>query len=370
MFCLWYYDMQDGKRYKDISFWGIFAVFFLLSGLRYRIGMDTHMYMNSWGDYGDMWDFHWIDDITRFQQKSEYVSRFQPGWVLYCIIIRGFSKDFTLLQLVTSFIFNFAMFRMVKEYSKRPFLTLLMFFISFKFIEFEFEIMREGVAVGIFLLFAFDAYMKKKWVKYYIWTFVAFMLHTSAVLMFALPLLRNVDWKVWKYSLFFVLPGFIIGIAGRLIFGDLVNVFLGGGDDFISQYTSSAFEKENNVNYAIMYGLQPTLLYLLTAFNIKRIENREFIPLMFFAISFMYMGMFYFTAARLVNYIIVIVFIGATPIMQYLIRRFRTMWVVPVLMIIYFLPTLYSFREPRNLARYYPYQWVIDPKQTPLQKTI
>ncbi len=369
MFCLWYYDVQKETRYKNISFWGIFTIFFLLSGLRYKIGVDTLMYISLWGDYGDAWDFHWIDDIVRFQRRSDYVSRFQPGWVLYCMLIRGVSHDFTLVQLVTSLLFNLALFKIIKKYSKTPFLTLLIFYISFKFLEFEFEIMREAVAVAIFLLFAFDAYMEKKWVKYYIWTFVAFMLHTSTIVMFALPLLRNIEWSLLKYTVFIVLPGFILGVAGRIILGDLVNVFL-GGDDFISQYTASAFEKENNFNYLIMYGLQPTLLYLFTAFGSKYIKEKAFIPLIYFSVSFMYMGMFYFTASRLMNYIIIVDFVAITPIMQHLMVKMKTIWIVPLLMLIYFAPTLYSFTEPRNLARYYPYQWVINPKQTPLQKTI
>lgn len=369
MFCIWYYDVQKNFRYKEISYWTIFAIFFLVSGLRYKIGIDSLMYMSLWSQYGDMWDFHWFDDIVKFQQRSDYVSRFQPGWVLYCIILRGFSHDYTIVQIVTSLLFNVALFKVIKKYSKTPFLTLLIFYMNFTFIELEFEVMRETVAVSIFLLCSFDAWINKKWVKFYIWTFVAFMMHTSAIIMFALPLLRNINWSLLKLSLIIVLPGFLLGIAGRIILGDLLNAFL-GGDDFISQYTASAFEKDNNFNYLLMYGFKPTLLYIFAAWGFKRFRQKELIPLVFLTISFMYMGMFYFTASRLMNYIIVIVLIAVTPLIQDLIVKFRTMWIVPLLLIIYSIPFIYQLTEPRNLARYYPYQWVIDPHQTQLQKKL
>lgn len=370
VFLTWYYDVRGfDNQWRVYAFWGVFAVFFLLSGLRYKIGVDTLMYMRYWDRYGDIWDFDWIHDIQKFQGSSTHVERFRPGWILLSMLVKGFTNDFTALQLVISLLFNTALFLAIKKYSKKPFLTLLMFYISFKFIEFEFEIMRETFSVAIFMLFGFPGYMKKRWLQYYIVAVICFLLHTSSVVMFALPLLRNLEWSKMKYSLLVVLPGLVIGLAGRIIFGDLINVFL-GGDDFISSYTADAFSKENNTNYLIMYSVQPVLLYVMTMVGYRHIKNKAFIPLIFFAISFMFMGMLYFTASRLVNYIIIYVFIAVTPIMADIVKRSHTVWVCVLCMLLYFAPTLYSFSKPTNVARYYPYQWVINPQQTQLQKTL
>lgn len=369
VFCIWYYDVHDNTKWKQVAFWGIFVIFFLLSGLRWKIGIDTLMYMRTWDEYGNFWDFHWLDDIRKFQDSSENVERYREGWILYVMFLKSIWNDFTLVQLTTSLLFNTALFLTVKKWSPKPFLTLLIFYINFKFLEFEFEIMRETVAVSIFLLGSFPAFMEKKWIRYYLWTFLCFEIHTSAVLMFALPLIRNIDWNLKQYTFFIFIPTFILAAAGRMILGNLVNIFL-GGQDFISQYAASAVEEDNNINYYIMYGLQPVLMYLISFIGFRHFKEKAFTPLVFFSIGVSIFSMIYFTASRLVNYIIIIDFIALTPIFYWLVRKFHTVWVAVLLLLIYFSPTLYSFRFPINVARYYPYQWVIDPKRTELQKTL
>ena len=366
--CVWYFDLHGATRHKWILFWTFCITFIVVSGLRYRIGTDTIVYMMSWDRYGDFWDFDWVADIKKFRESSIHVERFQPGWVLYCMAIKAFIPDVWGLQLVTAILINSAIFRTIKKYSEYPFLTILIFYISFKFIEFEFEIMREAVAESIYLFLAFDAYVERKWKKYYIGTFLTYLMHPSALLMFILPLLRNVDWSLKKYSFLFVIPSYAIGIAGHVIVGNLVNIFL-GGDDFVSQYSANAMEVETNANYAIMFSVQPVLLYMMSALFFKHFKNKEFVPLVFFTIIFMNLSLIYFTTSRLANYIILIVFIAETPLMMHLIRKFRTVWIAVLCMLAYFSPTLFDLQKPVNLARYYPYQWVIDPHETPLQKS-
>lgn len=369
MFCIWRYDLLGETNRKDVFYWGICVVFILLSGLRYEIGIDTRMYMKSWEFYPDFWNMHWFEDISRFQEKSYGLNRFNPGWVLYCMIIRAFSEDFTAVQIVTAVLFNIAAFRTIKKYSSYPFLTILIFYINFKFLEFEFEIMRETVAVSVFLLLAFDNYMKRKWVAYYLGTLLAFFMHTSAILMFALPLIRNIDWNLKKYTFIMVIPSFLLAVAGRAILGDLVNIFL-GGSGFIAQYAAGAIENETNINYLLMYGLQPVLLYILAALSFRHFESKELRTLVFFSILFMNFNMVYFTAGRLVNYLVLQVFIAITPIFYLLIKKFHTMLIALVLCLVYSAPIIYSFKKPENVARYWPYQSVIYHNQTRYQKSI
>ena len=369
LFCVWRYDLLEETERKEVFYWGICVIFILLAGLRYEIGIDTRMYMKSWEFYPDFWNMHWFEDISRFQEKASGLNRFQPGWVLYCMIIRSISEDFTLLQIVTALLFNIAIFRTIKKYSRYPFLTILIFYINFKFLEFEFEIMRETVAVSVFLLLAFDNYIKRRWAAYYVGTAFAFFMHTPAILMFMLPLVRNIDWSLKKYTIIMVMPSFLLAVAGRAILGNLINIFL-GGSGFIAQYAAGAVENETNLNYLLMYGLQPVLLYLLSAFGFKYIESKEARTIVFFSIIFMNFNMVYFTAGRLVNYLVIQVFIAITPIFYLLIKKCRTELIAVVLCLIYSAPTIYSFKKPENVARYYPYQSVIYHNQTRYQKSI
>lgn len=369
MFCVWHFDMRKSVKWKDAGYWGIFVIFFLVSALRYKIGADTRVYMRTWEFYPDIWEFHWIDDIAIFQNSSLEVERFQPGWIIFCMLMKGICSSYFFMQAVSALIFNAGLFHCVKRYSKYPFITLMMFFISFKFLEFEFEILREAVATGVFLLIAFDAWVEKKWTRYYIGTALAFLLHNSAVLMFALPLLRNIDWSLKKYTLLFFVPSFILSVAGRALIGNMVNIFL-GGSGFVAEYARNAMEGDTNVGYLLMYGLQPLLMYLLAAFFFNKIKQKEFRVLIFFSTIFMNLSMIYFTTSRLVNYIMIVDFIALTPVIYYIMKKCHTVWVGVAIMLIYFIPTLYGFQKPENIARYHPYQWIVNPKQTELQKSI
>ncbi len=325
------------------------------------------MYMRSWEFYPDLLDFHWLEDIKRFQNKSEWVERFQPGWVLYCMIIRSISESFYVLQIVTALIFNIAAARVIKRHSPYPFLTILIFYVNFKFLEFEFEIMRETVAVSVFLLLSFDNYIRKKWIPYYIGVIIAFSIHNSAILMFVLPLLRNINWSLKKYSVTMVLPSFFLSVAGRVVLGNIISIiFVGSG--FISEYIAKASENETNLNYLLMYGCQPVMLYILCCVCYKYITDRNLRVLVFFSLIFMNFNMIYFTAGRLVNYIVLPVYIAITPIFFHLIKKFHTVFIAIVLCLLYSVPAIYILSDKGSRARYYPYQWVINPQQTHEQK--
>ena len=87
-------------------------------------------------------------------------------------------------------------FKLIKTYSKHPFSVILIYYCSFTFIEFNFELMRETIAVAIFLMYGIKYYLSKKWIKYYLIVLLAYSFHPSAMMMFLLPLIRNLKWGV------------------------------------------------------------------------------------------------------------------------------------------------------------------------------
>jgi len=369
-YCVYKYDIRKNTGYRNSAFWGLCLIFILLAGLRYRIGGDTLGYMSSWGLYPDFWNLNWFDDIESCRVANPEMKRYQTGWFLFVMFVTGIWKHQIMMQLVVSVLLNYSIFRVIKKYSPYPFITLMIYYFNFKFFEFEFEIMRESIAVSIFLLFSFDNYINRKWIKYYIGTLIAYFIHPSVIFMFVLPFFRNANLSLKKNTLIFVIPPIVVGIAGRIILGNLLTAILNQEADSTT-YVMHAVEKEYNTNYILMYMYQPLMLYLLVITCYRKIKDTIYSPIIFFALFFLYFSVLYFTASRLANYIIIPVYIGITPIVYYWIKRFKTVLVLPILLVIFNVPTIFEFqRSPESSARYFPYQNVIFPNRSPVQKKI
>jgi hypothetical protein len=341
----------------------------LLSGLRYKIGGDTPGYMFHWDYYPDLLKFKWFHDIENTKASIHELERYKTGWFLYVMFLRSISKNFVILQLANALIFNYAVIKIVKRYSIYPFLTILMFYLTFSFLELEFEVAREELAISIFMLLAYDNFVRKKWLRYYIGVSIAYFVHPSAVVMFMLPLIRNIKLTTLQWTLYLIVPTIIVSIVGRALLGNIVFAVLNSGTSS-SEYIHAALEMEHNSNYLLMYSFRPTVLLIIILLGRKKYAiSEECTSVIFLFISLLYFSLIYFTASRLANYIVILTYIGITPLIYSYIKRFKSVWIVVVMAIVYAVPTLYGFKsDPEMLAKYYPYQNYILKEQTRLQR--
>ncbi len=356
------YDYLKSKKNRMAAFYSIMVIFILLSGLRYNIGIDSIEYRRTWLWYPDFWDFNWAQDIEKFRDKGLAVQRFRPGWIMYVMSLQTISKDFTILQLCNAIIANIAIFSVIKKYSEHIFTTVLIFYGTSTFVEFEFELMREVIAVAIFLLWGFDAFVQKKWIKYYTAVIVAISFHPSAMMMLTLPFVRNLNWSTRQYIFYLIIPSIVLALAGRLFIGNALSMIL-GEEAYASEYFKNA--KEGNFNYFLMYAYKPSiLLALYLCFKRYVTTPRYFIPVFFFSIFFQYIGGLVYTAARFTSYIIIIDNILISGIFYKLIKRCRTIWIAVALLTIYYAPNIYNYTNPLALARHYPYRSIFNPEPT------
>lgn len=370
LYLVYKYDIHKSIRYHNSAFWGLCIVFILLAGLRYRIGGDTLGYIESWNKYPNFWDFNWFSDIEKTKETFPQMERYPYGWFLFAMFFVSIYKHQVLMQFAVATLLNYSIFRTVKRYSTYPFITIFVYYFNYRFFEFEFEIMRESVAIAFFLLFAYDYYLTKKWIKYYLGTFLAYMIHPSAIFMFALPFFRNLKISLLKGTLFFMILPICLSIFGRIILGDLLNIFF-DSDGYASAYMFSSVYREYNSNYIAMYIYQPLMIFFLVAIMYRKINNNVYIPLIFFTLFFLNLSLLYFTAMRLVNYIILPVYIGVTPLLYYLIKKYKTVIILPVLLVIYNVPTIFELqRDSEKRALYFPYQNYIFQERSAEQKNI
>lgn len=366
--CIWKFDIRRQNTYKNVFYWLLCVLFILLSGLRYKIGTDTIAYMDSWDVYPTFWDGSLSYNLNKMSLFYPEMNRHGIAWKLFVITIKSIYNNFNFLLTFVALIFNLSIFRTIKKYSGYQFLTILIFFLNFKFLEFEFEILRESLAVAVFLFIAFDSFVKKKWIKYYLGCIITILFHYSAIVMFFLPLIRNINLSFYKYVIYFFIPSIIFSLIGRYLVGDLINIYFGGGS-YMTEYISRAFSKEYNINYIIQYAFQPCVLLIFLGTYWKIMKNNKFTPIIFFSIIFMNINLIYFTAVRLISYLIIIDCIAVTPIFIHILNKYKSILLCIILLLIFNIPLIYNvLSDPLIKARYVPYQNIINPSQTPDQQ--
>lgn len=370
LYCIYKYDIKDNTRYRYSVFWGVCLAFILMAGLRYRIGGDSIGYSITWHQYPDFWDFDWFEDIEACKNAYPEMARYQMGWFLFAIVVLGIWKNHIMMQIAIAILLNWAIFRCIKKYSKYPFITIMIFYFNFSFLELEFEVMREAVAVSIFLLLSYDNYVDRNWLKYYIGTTLAYLIHPSAILMFALPFFRNLNLSLIKNTLLFVVPPIVIAVAGRILLGSLLLAVL-NQDNESSQYAMKAVDREYNSNYILMYLYKPLCIYLLVATCYTKIKDTIYSPIIFITLFCLFLSLLYFTGSRLANYILIPAYIGLSPVFVSWIKRFKSLLTLILILIILNVSTvLGQLSTPEGKGRYFPYQNVIFPNRSSIQKQI
>ena len=158
----------------------------IILGLRFRVGMDTINYMNGYG---------MIPTWEQFKQMDFSESRFEPGYLFTCMVCKSLTSEFWLLQIVMASITNIGIFIFLYKYSRNPFIAVFIYLII-ACLYFTVEIIREGASISLFLL-NYPNLEKKRWWRYYLFSFFSISFHVSAIITWLfpmVPLMKKVNW--------------------------------------------------------------------------------------------------------------------------------------------------------------------------------
>lgn len=218
IFAIIYCDICKKIRYRKCLFYLLLIYSILLSGLRYRVGLDTLNYMLFYGDIPDLNTLSWED----FSNYS-----LQPFYLLLCALAKTISPEFYVFQFIHALIVNSIFFGFIKRYTSHPFWGIFLYFYIY-YGYFNFEILKESLAISMFLL-AFPYFVERKWLKYYLIVVLALMFHLSAVILFFIPLIRDLKFNRNYLLLLLLLGGFFAFVyyftdfSSLLTFSEVVN---------------------------------------------------------------------------------------------------------------------------------------------------
>lgn len=193
-------SINGTKNSKDVNTAMLFALIMLslLAGLRYRVGTDTLSYMDEYARY----------PLSYFKDKYLF------GWYALIALCRTLHFSFYGVQLVLAFFTNYAVIKFLKQYSLHFFSSLLLYYIII-YPVLNFEILRQGVCVAIFLL-SFHYLAEKQIAKYYIWTGIACLFHHSALVLLILPVFAFIPVHKKTITVYFILLSLVIVFSSLL----------------------------------------------------------------------------------------------------------------------------------------------------------
>lgn len=239
------YDYVNYRIGRNFFYNFVLIVLIALAGFRYRVGMDTLTYMNT---YENLPTISSLDFSSLFTE----LSRYQPLWNIYVAILGSIYNDFLILQLTNAIIANVLILNFMKRNTNYLFTSIFFYFILF-YLEFNFEIMREVIAVSLSLT-AVPYLSKSKWLPYYFISTICFGIHASALVLFILPLFSKITLN--KKSLVFLIIAFF---SSATVIGIFENFFRSIEYKQLEFY----FEWYKDYNYLEKLNFKGYISYLL-----------------------------------------------------------------------------------------------------------
>lgn len=353
-FCIYLYDIGNFKYSKDTALVIILMTLILTAGLSYRVGIDAMRYSDEFLSYPKFRDLSTFD----FSTSSD-----DPLWIVFSAFFRSISSDFVYLHLAHALIVNSIIFYFIRTYSPYIFTTVLLYYLIF-YLFFNFETLRESLAVAVSLL-SFRSLSDKKWVTYFLISTIAFFIHSSAFFVFLIPfVLRLMRMKAWLPILFIVAGVFIMGrYINEVVLNLLPLIQL--NERIVYKLTVYFGRDAIGISTGIFLKnvFFPLVLLLIDRFALKK--NSEFTP---FTKMFLVVGCISLVIPvvdRLLNYLFVIYIIHVTQAIGGVAQLFETrvvkFYVLGFFIICFtFGPLSWLFTiddriDERNYNRYFPY---------------
>lgn len=179
LFLSYRYDYCGKESGRTLWIVVVLLLFILVAGLRYRIGTDSIRYETYFTrEYAPIQNL----SIHDFQH-----TRYAPLYIILNSLVRAFTDDFMVFQFVHATIVCSVFVWFFAKNTRNVFFALAMFFI-YLYLLLLTEVLRESLAVSVFLL-AWPFFRDKKWWQWYTMSVIAVLCHTSAVVMFVLPVI-------------------------------------------------------------------------------------------------------------------------------------------------------------------------------------
>lgn len=215
---------------------------------------DTGVYVSSFLNY--------TKPLSEWSQSDQPFGYDEYGFYFLGVIFKTFSSNATAyLTFIAALSFIF-MYKDFRRYCYYPLFGVCAYISRFYFAR-NFIQIRAGLSYAI-ILWAVQYITRKDWKRYFLWVYIAYLFHHSAILAVPLYFLCMVKVKRWHIA-------FGIGIAFLLggVFTEQVRGLVADyADDVVTTYVQEEYQREWGLTNPVIY-FQLAILYFYTRYEHK-----------------------------------------------------------------------------------------------------
>jgi hypothetical protein len=346
------YDIIGIVDNKNINYYIVLFVLTLIAGLRYKVGGDTLIYFEDFKNTPDVFQLFSFD----FESNS-----FEPFWIIFQSICKSLFNDFAFFQLIHALFVNAIIFWFIKKNTVNYFTAIFLYF-CWPFFYFNMEIMRESIAIVLFLI-GYDNFKNNKWVPFYSLATIAFLFHSSALVLFLLPFLKGARFNFFG----FIIIGLTITIS--TYYKNLIEVGL-----FFTRISTKLVTylntQELNLN-GIIVGFLMDICFpiFIIWFHHKFVSKYQKFKDLFFTFIFLsFLSLIIQGSYRLLNYFTVFILIFLADFFMGILKNKKVSTLIRIVFVSFFLsfiaiPKILYFTadtskfsaKTRMYNRWYPY---------------
>ena len=350
-----------GQPWSDVLLFTILVLLVGVSTFGYDMGSDAIRYEREFYQYHTLFDLRPSD----FANENR-----QPGWVLFNSLCRILFDSYHFMKFVFAAFVNTAILLTIRRYTRFVFFGVLFYLLS-SYLYFNFEIFRQAMGIGIFLL-AYPFALRRQWHWYFLGVLLAYSMHSSAAILMFLPLLHAFDRSAFVGIVLLSLLVFINSAwLGQTITRFLSSTFMDSADSFDSYLSKDSLLSLTRIRtYLILFVFPVAMLFVFRWDNIN-IRYRS--AIMFYAVAVI-VGEFVSILFRLQQYVIVFSWLFYVESFIYLASRLtlnRRRIVAPLLMLLMVYVYVGAYFNKlgdtghKSYERYFPYTSIFYKEDAP-----
>ncbi len=208
---------REPKNKMKKIYCGIIAFqWILISGLRsWSVGADTTAYYAAFEEVKRLSWKRAFDNCWDYLFNGLEIK--DPGYNLLQKIFQIFFKDYQIFLIAIAIFFTCLMARWIYKYSKMPEISFFIYSVLF-YAFFAITGHRQTIATALVCFWGYELIEKKKYFKYLIVAFIAFMIHKSSAVFVIYMIIANISFTP-IYVLIMVITMILFAMFGPSIYG-------------------------------------------------------------------------------------------------------------------------------------------------------
>lgn len=232
--------------------------------------------------------FYQAETIQELFQYGNIHILGNPLFSIYRSLVRTFTDNQIIYFLFPAFFVQYSYLRFIRRHSPSLIIGVGLYLFLGTYV-FSIAAMKQTLAMAV-LLYAVEALIERKYMRFYLLVFVAFLFHTYALSFLILPIFTSKPWSVRNFLL--VLAVFFIMQNFETVIGSFMEFASESGKD-ISE--SEVFEAAGiNPIRVLVYAVTPLFALVFRRYIFSGEEDREhyiLVNMSFLTVSIMAIGL-------------------------------------------------------------------------------